>query len=128
MSAEENKTLIRRYFDLFNQDWNAALNEYVADEELAQHIQFFETVFPNYQLVAEDMVAEGDKVVVRTRMHGRHQGSLMAIAPTGKEVTMPFMIIYRVANGKIVQHWLIADQMGLMQQLGAMPVPEAHGE
>jgi predicted ester cyclase len=124
MSVEENKTLIRRYFELFNQDWKAALKEYIADEELAHHIQFFETVFPNYQLVAEDMVAEGDKVVVRTRMHGTHQGPLMNIAPTGKAVTMPFMIIYRVVNGKIIQHWLIADQMGLMQQLGAIPTPE----
>jgi predicted ester cyclase len=49
----------------------------------------------------------------------------MNIAPTGKEVSMPFMIIYRVANSKIVQHWLIADQMGLMQQLGAIPAPES---
>jgi predicted ester cyclase len=48
----------------------------------------------------------------------------MNIAPTGKAVTMPFMIIYRVVNGKIIQHWLIADQMGLMQQLGAIPTPE----
>ena len=124
MSVEENKALIRRYFELFNQDWNAALKEYVADEELAHHIQFFETVFPNYQLVAEDIVAEGDKVVVRTLLRGTHKGALMNVAPTGKEVTMPFMIIYRIANDKIVQHWINADQMGLMQQLGAIPTPE----
>ena len=124
MSVEENKALIRRYFELFNQDWNAALKEYVADEELAHHIQFFETVFPNYQLVAEDIVAEGDKVVVRTLLRGTHKGALMNVAPTGKEVTMPFMIIYRIANDKIVQHWINADQMGVMQQLGAIPTPE----
>ena len=123
MSTEENKVLIRRYFDLFNRNWTAALKEYVADEALTQHIQFFETVFPNYQLTAEDMVAEGDKVVVRTILRGVHQGPLMDIPATGKEVTMPFIIIYRIANNKIVEHWLNADQMGLMQQLGAIPAP-----
>lgn len=128
MSSEENKALIQHYFNRFNADWTAALKEYVADEELSQHIHFFEAVFPGYQLTAEDMVAEGDKVVVRTTMRGVHQGPLMNIPPTGKEVTLPFIIIYRIAGHKIMEHWIIADQLGLMQQLGAIPAPESHGE
>ena len=126
MSAEENKAFIRRCFDAMGKDKSVAtLDEYIADadEELKQHIVAFEAAFPGYGIIVEDMIAEGDKVVVRGTMHGTHKGDLMGIPPTGKQVTMPVIIIYRIADGKIVEHWMIADQLGLMQQLGVFPPP-----
>ena len=126
MSAKESKAFIRRYFDAMGKDKSVAtMDEYIADadEELKQHIAAFEAAFPGYGMIVEDMIAEGDKVVVRGAMHGTHKGDLMGIPPTGKQVTMPVIIIYRIADGKIVEHWMIADQLGLMQQLGVFPPP-----
>jgi predicted ester cyclase len=125
MSPEENKAFIRRYFEaLSGKDKPAAVvNRYVSDEELKHHIALYEAAFPSYQLIAEDMIAEGDKVVVRSTFRGTHKGDLMGIPPTGKQVTMPLILIYRIADDKIVDHWMQADALGLLQQLGAIPAP-----
>ena len=67
------------------------------------------------------MIAEGDKVVVRSTFRGTHKGDLMGIAPTGTQVTMPLILIYRIADDKIIEHWMQADALGLLQQLGVIP-------
>ncbi len=125
MSPEANKAFIRRYFEaLSGKDKPATVvNRYVSDEELKHHIALYEAAFPSYQLIAEDMIAEGDKVVVRSTFRGTHKGDLMGIPPTGKQVTMPLILIYRIADDKIVEHWMQADALGLLQQLGAIPAP-----
>ena len=119
MSIEENKLFIRRYFDMFNQGGGTAVADLVADEHLKEHIAFFEGAFPGYQLKAKEMIAEGEKVVVDAALTGTHKGELMGIPPTGKQVEVPFIIIYQVSGGKIVDHTMLADQEGLMQQLTA---------
>ncbi len=125
MSTGETKAFLRRYLDaLSGKDKPAAtIDTYIADsdEELKQHIVFFEAAFPRYKLIADDMIAEGDKVAVHARFEGTHQGELMGIPPTGKEVSVPFIITYRIAEGKIVQHWMSFDRMALMEQLGVAP-------
>lgn len=125
MSAEKNKAFMRRYFKAISgKDKPRALqDEYIADsdEELKEHIVFFEAAFPHYGLLIDDMVAEGDKVAVRATFKGIHKGEFMGIAPTGKDVSIPISLIYRIAGGMIVEHWMLADQLGLMQQLGAAP-------
>jgi predicted ester cyclase len=127
MSTEKNKDLIRRYLDAISgkEKPPAVVDQYVADsdQKLKQHIAFSEGAFPRYELIAEDMIAEGDLVTVRATVRGTHQGDLMGIPPTGKQVEMPLIIIYRVADGKIVEHWMVADQLGMMQQLGVIPAP-----
>jgi predicted ester cyclase len=60
-------------------------------------------------------------VAVRTTFKGVHKGEFFGVAPTGKDVTMPITLIYRIAGGKIAEHWMNADLLGLMQQLGAAP-------
>jgi predicted ester cyclase len=119
MSAQENKLFIRRYLDTFNHGGGAAVADMVADEHLKEHIAFFEGVFPGYQLTAKEMIAEGDKVVVNATVTGTHQGELMGLPPTGRQVEVPLIIIYRVSGGRIVDHTMVADQAGLMQQLTA---------
>ena len=123
MSTEDNKTFIRRYFEAISgkDKATAVVHRYVTDEELKHHIALNEVAFPNYELIAEDMIAEGDKVVVRSTFRGTHKGDLMGIAPTGKQVTMPLILIYRIADDKIVEHWMQADALGMLQQLGVIP-------
>ncbi|MBK8035347.1 MAG: ester cyclase [Chloroflexi bacterium] len=83
----------------------------------------YEVSLPGYWIEAEDLVAEGDKVVVRGMIHGVHTGPLLNILPTGKEVSFAIFITYRIANHKIVEHWMLVDMLTLMQQIGALPAP-----
>ena len=79
MSADENKTLIHRYLAaLSGKDKPAeTVAQYVADEELKQHVAAFEAAFPRYQLIADDLIAEGDRVAVRATVRGQHKGEFM---------------------------------------------------
>ncbi|HEX2910654.1 MAG TPA: ester cyclase [Chloroflexia bacterium] len=124
MLVEENKAFIRRYLEaVANEEKSEAnINRFVADQELKDHIKMFEASFPRYQLVPEDIIAEGDRVVVRSTFVGTHLGDFMGIPATGKQVKMPLIIIYRLADGKIVEHWMVADVMSLMQQISPVPV------
>jgi predicted ester cyclase len=124
MTTEENKTFIRRYFEALGKEKSAqTVAAFVTDESLKQHIVFFEAAFPGYQLSVDDLVAEGDKVAVRSTFTGTHRGELMGVAPTGKPVSIGLLLIYRIAGGKIVEHWMQADTLGILQQIGAMPAP-----
>ena len=75
--------------------------------------------FPDFELVAEDMIAEGDKVFVRATMRGTHRGVFMGMPATGKQVHAPVADCFRLAQGKVVEHWGVNDFGSLMQQLGA---------
>lgn len=119
MSTQENKLFIRRYIDKFNQGGGTAVAHLVADQHLKDHIAFFEAVFPGYQLTPKEMLAEGDKVVVDAMITGTHKGPLMEMPPTGKDIEIPIIVIYKLADGKIVDHTMVADQAMMMQQLSA---------
>ena len=80
------------------------------------------TSFPDFHVTSEDIIAEGDKVVSRWTASGTHKGELFGIPPTGKKATWKGISIYRFADGKIVEAWGDADFLGLLQQLGVMPV------
>ncbi len=142
---EENKALIQRYFeeiDAAAQDGRGAsvLDEFVAAdfvdynpspgftpdlEGLKQAYNHFLAAQPDGYHIVEDMIAEGDKVMTRVSAYGTHTGELFGIAPTGKQVSMTGIAVHRIANGKIVEHWSELDNLGLMQQLGVVPAPEA---
>lgn len=119
MSREANKQLMRDFFAAFSgkPKPQAALAGYVADAGLLAHIQAFERAFPCYEMIAEDLVAEGDKVVVRATVRGTHQGELMGLPPTGRHAAVSVIVIYRLAGGKVVEHWLASDQRELLRQL-----------
>lgn len=122
--AAANKAFVLDYFAALNQDKSpATVDKYMTDEVLKEHIVMFETAFPGYQLTAEEMIAEGDLIFVRTRFEGTHDGDLMGIAPTGKPVTIEIALTYRIENGKIVDHWMLADQLTMLQQIGVIPAP-----
>ena len=90
-----------------------------------QHIKAFYTLitaaFPDITGKIDDIIAEGDKVVVRMTTSGTHKGEFQGIPPTGKTVAINEMTIYRISEGKIAEGWGVSDMLGLMQQLGAMP-------
>jgi predicted ester cyclase len=125
MSVEDNKAFTRHYFGaLSGKDKPRAIqDQYIADsdEVLKNHMIALEAAFPHYELIPDDLVAEGDQVAVRTRFKGTHKGEFFGVASTGKDVTMPNMRIYRIASDKIVGHLMVADLLGLRQQLGALP-------
>jgi predicted ester cyclase len=65
-----------------------------------------------------DEIAEGDKVVLRTTMHGRHVGEFLGRAPTGKEFATKQIHVYRIEDGKLIEHWSVRDDLGQALQLG----------
>ncbi len=72
-------------------------------------------------MTIEDVIASGDQVVTRWTARGTHQGELQGIPPTGKQVTVTGMTLARIENGQIVEEWNNFDQLGMMQQIGAIP-------
>ena len=121
-NLQKNKELVIEYFNAISgvKKTRELLEKYISDKHLIEHIEFFDSVFPAYELYADEMLAEGNRVVVRARAKGRHEGELNGIPPTYKNVDFPFSIGYEIGNNKIISHWLIADQMVLMEQLGVM--------
>jgi predicted ester cyclase len=81
----------------------------------------FRAAFPDIHVAVEDVIANGDKVVVRLTFSGTHTGPLMGMPPTGKFVTITGIAIDRIQNGKIVEHWVNRDDLGMLQQLGMIP-------
>jgi predicted ester cyclase len=71
------------------------------------------------------MVSAGDKVVLRWRIEGTHTGEFLGVAPTNVKITLGVTEIFRVANGQLVEAWDQYDRLGLMQQIGAIPMAEA---
>lgn len=122
MSTAETRALILEYFETVLKDKSEAnVRRFVSDQNLRDHIKMFEAAFPGYQLSLEDMIVEGDRAAVRSVMTGTHLGELMGIPATGKEVSVPVMLIYRVENGKIAEFWMNADNLRLLQQINAVP-------
>jgi steroid delta-isomerase-like uncharacterized protein len=85
-----------------------------------QTLSMYHAVFSDLRVTAEDMIADGDKVVVRLTMNGTNTGEFMGLPPTGKQVTMSGIEMFRLADNKIVERWAEFDMMSLMQQLGVM--------
>ncbi|HLZ57015.1 MAG TPA: ester cyclase [Ktedonosporobacter sp.] len=130
MSLEENKMIAQRLFEGINQGNPDILDEVAAPtffshavpaglpctrDGYKQALGFLFTAFPDYHVVVEDLVAEDDQVVARLTVGGTHQGTFFGIAPTGKQVTWPAVDFFRLADGKLVEHWLVADIMALLQ-------------
>lgn len=118
----KNKEFVIEYFNTLSgkEKPRQLVEKYVSDEALIEHIEFFESVFPLYEVFAHEMLAEGNKVMVKAGFKGRHEGDFYGIPPTYKMVELTSAIVYEIENNKIISHWLVADQMTLMEQLGVM--------
>jgi steroid delta-isomerase-like uncharacterized protein len=137
MSVEENKALVRRFYDEFVNPGNPEVaDEIIAPECLfyfggnfmgtgpeavKRTLQMMRGAFPDLHLTIEELAAEGDTVAERLTGRGTHQGEFMGIAPTGKRVEFEALALFHVAEGKIVENRGMPDMLGLLQQIGAVP-------
>jgi predicted ester cyclase len=123
MTALENKEFVQKYFAALSGKPKPAeiVDLYVSEQPLRDHIAEAEAGLPEYELVAEDMIAEGDQVAVKARLRGTHLGTYNGIPATGRSIDVPFHITYRIKDGRIVDHWMVMDSMVFLQQLGIVP-------
>ena len=134
--AHHNKSIVRKFYaTLSSGDLDAAdkvvASDYVNHNAIPgqtaglkgfkEGVSSLRAAFPDLQFTIEDQIAEGDKVATRYTVRGTHQGEFMGVAATGKPVTWSALVIQRIAGGKVQESWLQWDQLGLMQQLGAVP-------
>lgn len=137
MLAEQSKAVIRRaYEEIWNQRNVEVVDEIVAEDflnyaappdrqrgrqGLKEVVRMFESAFPDFRYEVEDVIAEGEKVVVRDVFRGTHEGDFLGIPATGNRVTMEAIHIYRLSGGRLAEHWVARDDLGMMRQLGAIP-------
>ncbi|WP_205629388.1 ester cyclase [Jiangella muralis] len=77
--------------------------------------------YPDLQISAEDVLAEGDRVVSRQRVTGTHRGEYMGIPATGRSISWNEIFIFRFADGRIVEGWGVVDVAAQLRQLGLLP-------
>ncbi len=147
MSTEDNMAIGRRLIEeVWNQGKVALIDELLASnfilqdpdrpdvrsrEDYKRWVTETRSAFPDFRITIEGIFAQGEEVADRWTMHGTNTGDLvtpmMRIPATGKQITVMGLSIVRFAGGKIVEHWHLADYLGLFQQLGLIPVPQPVG-
>ena len=135
--SEQNKMRMRR---AINEVWNGenftAVNELVTSdvvlhlsrpgdeihgrEGVSQFYAELHAAFPDIHFTIEDQLADGDKVVTRWICRGTHKGEFQGMPPTGKQINVTGIDIDRIADGKVVECWPVMDELGMLQQLGAL--------
>jgi steroid delta-isomerase-like uncharacterized protein len=144
MSAEENKAVVRRIYEkLWDERRLDVADELIAEdavnydtgpvplpfgpEEMKGTVRMVTAAFPDNRHEVEDLFAEGDQVMARVRLTGTHEGSFMGIPPTGRRIEISEIHVYRLRDGKAVEHRAGRDDLGAMRQLGviadAVPSP-----
>ncbi len=135
--SEQNKAIVRR---LYEEVWNLGDLDVVEDivsadfvghrsgrpddlgpEAVRESVVALCEAFPDGRFTIEDMVVEGDRVAVRFTGRATHRGEFRGVQPTGRQVTVTGIGIYRIYGGQIVERWENIDQLGLLQQLVAVP-------
>jgi steroid delta-isomerase-like uncharacterized protein len=142
MTLEENKDIARRFIQRVFVEADPAAVDELASEDFTPHSwgqmppgrdslkaaqKRVTQGISDARMTIEDLIAEGDKVAVRLISHGRHTGEFMGVPASGKEYDISETHIFRITGGKVVEHWLNADMLGLMQQIGALPAPATSG-
>jgi predicted ester cyclase len=139
MSTEANKKLVRRFYEEIDKGNLDAMDELVAEDYmdhspppfpgfapgrqgLKQAFRLFWDATPGTHDI-EDQIAEDDKVVTRLTACGVQKGDLPGIAATGNPFTMTATVVHRIENGKLAEKWSDKDVLGMLQQLGVVPMP-----
>jgi steroid delta-isomerase-like uncharacterized protein len=139
VGTEENVVLFSRFVDELINKRNVAVIDTMVAEDFVEHDglpgfpggreglkQLFAAVlggFPDLRAQVEDSMAQGDKVMLRMTWRGTQTRPFLFLPPSDKEASFGVIDIVRVADGKLVEHWGITDQLSAFQQLGAIPVP-----
>jgi steroid delta-isomerase-like uncharacterized protein len=134
---EENKAISRRFLDeLWNRSNFGLVDQLLASdydghsstvirgpEGAMEFVPRLRSAFPDFQFSILDQIAEGDKVATRWTIRGTHKGEFQGMPPSGKQIEMTGITIFRIANGKLIEGWTNEDVLGMLQQIGAVPVP-----
>ena len=140
MTTEQNKAVVRRFFEAFEANDQATLNEVLAPDLVAyshgppgpqnrevhlQNIRMWNAAFETHFTI-EEQIAEGDRVATRVTMRALHnRGEFQGLPPDGKEIVVGGINFERIQDGKIVERRVGGDWLGMMQQLGLVPPPQA---
>jgi steroid delta-isomerase-like uncharacterized protein len=133
---ELNKEICHRFFQELHNNQNLEIIDALVDRNVISHDPFpgqapgadglkntmrmFREAFPDLHVEIRDMLAEDDRVMSRLRVSGTHRGTFFDTPPTGNTVTYDEVVVLRLSNGKIVEHWAVADALSLMQGIGAV--------
>jgi steroid delta-isomerase-like uncharacterized protein len=141
MTEEENKAIVRRFFEEVINEGNLdradefVTDNYVEHQELPgaegregigiakAFLSMMRGAFPDFRFEVEDVIAEGDRVAARVSVSGTHLGEMMGLAPTGKKVKTSGIEVFRLERGKMAEHWATFAALDMMQQIGMVPVP-----
>jgi len=142
MTTEQNKAIVRRFYQAFEANDQNTLNEVLAPDLVAysghqpgpqnrevhvQGIRGWNEAFGETTFAIEDQLAEGDEVATRVTMRSVHNaGEFQGLPPTGKKIEIAGITIERIKDGKIVERQVLSDWLGMMQQLGLVPPPQAN--
>jgi len=137
-SLDANKQFARDYFQAFLDSNEAWWNQHIAPDfrrhdpglpfevigpaGVKQLADALHPGIPDMALPIEDIVAEGEKVLVRLRVRGTHSGELMGIPPTGRKIDIPVLDLFHIRDEKLVEHWAQLDNLGLLRQLGVTTI------
>ena len=106
-----------------NYVYRSPAQELHGPEALAGLLTAYRTAFPDLKTEIDDLVVADDKAVISFTLTGTHEGDLMGIAATGKQVKVHGMVLSRLEDGKIVEEWEILDMLAMFQQLGVVSLP-----
>jgi steroid delta-isomerase-like uncharacterized protein len=134
MTTEQGKDFIRRFLEASIARDPAAFKELMSPDFMAhvpggpknrdgfvQHMNVFNSAFPDMQVRVLDVISDGEKVVARTAWRGTHIGDFMGLPPTGRQIEIEAYIVERLEDAKSVEHWSLFDQLTMLQQLGLVP-------
>ncbi|MGK5114049.1 MULTISPECIES: ester cyclase [unclassified Geodermatophilus] len=137
MTTEENKAVVRRFVEEFKNSGDEAVAAQLRSPDFVNHsappgaprgpeggpalFRARRTAFPDLAVTVDDMLADGDKVVTRQTFSGTHRGEYLGVPATGRRVSWPVIDIVTVVEGRITEHWAVADLHGLHAQLTADP-------
>jgi steroid delta-isomerase-like uncharacterized protein len=136
--SEQNREIVARYSEEFWGGGNAELADELFATDFVDHspaapnlppgpegqrqvLHVFRSAFPDLRVTTEEIIVEGDKAALRWTARGTHQGELMGVPATGKEITLAGIDVLRLAGGKITERWAQGDNLGMLQQLGVVP-------
>ncbi len=136
MTTEQNKSFMHRFVEASVASDPTSYKELLAPDFVAhlaggpqnrdaflQHNNFFNNAFSSRQMIVEDLIAEGDKVMARLTWKGVHSGDFQGLPPTGNQVVISAFVVEQIKDGKAVEHWSLFDQRSMLQQLGLIPPP-----
>ncbi len=130
--SEQNKDVVRSYYaEVLNGRDLDAVDKYFADERMVEGVRrgcfSYFTAFPDLHVSLDELIAEADRVFLRSTMTGTHDGEYKGIPPTGRHIAAESAEVYQVRDGKFVGYWCLANVAGIMRQLTEEPVPAAAG-